>query len=278
MRIAIFADIHGNLPAFEAALRHARGLAPDRMVLCGDIINGGPDSRLCWDLANSLDVPLLRGNHERYVAHHHFPDSPSEWRTDRFLPTRWTAAQFSEAEKAAIMELPFALRLPEVPDVFFAHASARDDYDTVISHTPEEKIAAMFPGVTEKMIVRGHNHNQGIRPWGDKVIVTTGAIGLPLDHQIGAQYVSIDRDATAAGGWRVTHHIVPYDMNLVRARFRETGYLRDAGPMAQLLLREIITACPQVTPFLRWYNVLSPDGSLPLQEALRRYGDFDTEI
>ena len=275
MRIAVLADIHGNLPAFEAALRHARALSPDLMVICGDIINGGPDSRLCWELAASLGCSLLRGNHERYVALHHHPESPAEWRTDRFLPARWSAAQFSEAEKAALMQMPIALRLPDFPNLLFVHASARDDYDAIISHTPEEKIAPMFPGATEKYIIRGHNHNQGIRPWGEKIIVTVGSIGLPLDHQPSAQYAVLDQ---TANGWRITHHAVYYDMDAVRQRFQETGYLRDVGPMARLLLREVITACPQVLPFMRWYRVASPDESLPLPEALRRYGDFDTEI
>ena len=278
MRIAIFADIHGNLPAFEAAVAHARGLSPDLIVICGDIVNGGPDSRLCGELATSLNCAMLRGNHERYVAHHHAPDSPAEWRTDRFLPARWSAAQFSDDEKAAMMTLPIALRLSEVPDVLFVHASARDDYDTILPHTPEEKIAPMFPGVTEKIIVRAHNHLQGIRYWGDRTLVTTGAIGLPLDHQIAAQYTTLDKDVTAANGWRITHQAVPYDMNLVRARFKDTNYLREVGPMAQLLLREILTASPQVLPFLRWYLRVSPNDELPLWEALKRYGDFNTEI
>src|SRR4051812_38182210 len=62
MRIALFADIHGNLPAFEAALKHAATLSPDLTVVCGDVVNGCPDSRGCWDLAQSLGCPLLRGN------------------------------------------------------------------------------------------------------------------------------------------------------------------------------------------------------------------------
>ena len=40
MRIAVLSDIHGNLPAFEAALDHARQHKPDLMVIAGDIIIG----------------------------------------------------------------------------------------------------------------------------------------------------------------------------------------------------------------------------------------------
>ncbi len=41
MRLAIMADIHGNLPAFEAALEHARQQGVDQMVI------SSPDSRDC---------------------------------------------------------------------------------------------------------------------------------------------------------------------------------------------------------------------------------------
>ena len=36
MRIAILADIHGNLAAFEAALAHVRTLGVDQLVIAGD--------------------------------------------------------------------------------------------------------------------------------------------------------------------------------------------------------------------------------------------------
>jgi predicted phosphodiesterase len=54
MRIAILSDLHGNLPAFEAALDHARKHKPDAMVIAGDTIIGSPDSAACWQLARSL--------------------------------------------------------------------------------------------------------------------------------------------------------------------------------------------------------------------------------
>jgi Icc-related predicted phosphoesterase len=48
MRIAIIADIHGNLPALEAALAAVEKLRPDRLIVAGDIVDGAPDSAACW--------------------------------------------------------------------------------------------------------------------------------------------------------------------------------------------------------------------------------------
>ena len=73
MRLAVIADIHGNLPAFEAALEHVDRQQVDRLVILGDIVVGAPDSAACWNLARSLSCPILRGNNDRYVAHYDTP-------------------------------------------------------------------------------------------------------------------------------------------------------------------------------------------------------------
>src|SRR5277367_5169583 len=94
MRLAILADIHGNRVAFDAALAHARSQHPDKIILAGDIVVGSPDSADCWQRAISLNVPILRGNHERYVAEF----SPSQANDEQLAPIRWAAAQFKPDE------------------------------------------------------------------------------------------------------------------------------------------------------------------------------------
>lgn len=44
MRIAVIADIHGNLVAFEAAFDYIQTLGVDQLVIAGDVVNGAPDS------------------------------------------------------------------------------------------------------------------------------------------------------------------------------------------------------------------------------------------
>ncbi|WP_239504615.1 metallophosphoesterase family protein, partial [Stenotrophomonas maltophilia] len=41
LRIAFLSDIHGNREALETCLAHARGEAPDRFVVLGDIVGYG---------------------------------------------------------------------------------------------------------------------------------------------------------------------------------------------------------------------------------------------
>src|SRR5262245_26578719 len=169
MRIAILADIHGNLPAFEAALDHVAGQHVDQLIIAGDIVVGAPDSAACWRLARSLGCPIVRGNHERYLAHYGTPSAAPEWESEQFAPLRWAVAQFTQAERAAIAQLPLALRDPGWPDLLIVHASARSDKDSVAAYTPDSELAAMFPAVQERLIVRAHNHVGQVRLWDDRM-------------------------------------------------------------------------------------------------------------
>jgi predicted phosphodiesterase len=234
MRIAVLADIHGNLPAFEAALAHSRRQAVDHLVIAGDLINGAPDSRLCWQLAQTLDCTILRGNHERYVFDFDTPHAPPLWRTEQFGPVQWTVDQFSAAERRMLAELPLAMRLPDVPDLVFVHASTRRDNDGVQPYTPAADIAAMFAETPEHLIVRGHDHWCQVRLWNGHTIVTAGSVGMPLDEQITAQYVLLEQ---CNGHWEIQHQSVAYDHDAAVERFASTGYLQTAGPMARLMLQ-----------------------------------------
>lgn len=267
MRIAIFADIHGNLPAFEAVLQHARQQAPDLIIIAGDIVIGAPDSVACWQLAQSLACPIVRGNHERYLAHVGTAQGDPAWLTEQYKPVQWAAAQFTANERAAVAALPLTLSLPSAPDLLVVHASARSDRENLPASKPDADMAAMFP-VQERWIVRGHDHIARNHPWRDKQIFTVGSVGLPMDGNPAAQYLLLD---AVPHGWAVQHHTVDYALRLTLERFAATRYVEATGVMGRLFLREAVTATPHFVPFLRLYQQWTREAPLSLQAALDRY-------
>lgn len=268
MRIAVLGDIHGNLPALEAALQEIERLKPDQIVVMGDIVDGAPDSLACWRRAVELGVPMLRGNHERYVFDYGTPRASPEWSMAHFAPIRWAVAQCDEPSRAAMAALPMTLNLPSAPGVLFVHASARSDQDSVFMHTPEDHLEPMFAGTTAPLIVRGHNHLAGMRDWGSRRIVNLGAVGLPLDGHLAAQFGLLE---LRTDGWQVRHLAVPYDVDATLRRFRESGYLEAGGPMARLFLREVATATHHFVPFLRHYGHAVREGRVDLGQAIDRF-------
>jgi predicted phosphodiesterase len=268
MRIAVLADIHGNLPAFEAVLAHAASQKVDLLILAGDIINGAPDSAACWQLARSLNCPMLRGNHERYASDFGTPAADPAWDTELFAPLHWTLSQLSEQDRQEMSRLPLLLRIPEAPDLLIVHASERTDNDSIFAYTPEERFVDMFPCSEGRYIIRGHNHVGLVRLWDERYIITNGSVGLPLDGCPTAQYLLLEQKK---GGWRIQHQSVAYDQEQIIRRFRDTDYLSQTGPMGRLFFREVVTASEHLVPFLRLYGRWQKEEPLSLSAAVHKF-------
>ncbi len=279
MRIALIADIHGNLPALEAALAEIETLRPDKLVVAGDVVDGGPDSAACWRRVKALGCPVIRGNHERYVFDYGTPRADPAWSSPQFAPLRVARAELTDAEIAELAALPTRWSDPALPDLLVVHASLRGDNDSIFPYTSDAQIEPMFAGIAPevKVIVRGHNHACSTREWGGRRIVTTGSVGLPQDGNPAAQFLLLERGADHAGGgdtWHVRHRAVRYDVGATLRRFRESGYLDQAGPLGRLFYREMETGTHQVVPFLRFYGAARARGAQwTLEETLRRFYD-----
>ena len=118
MRIAVIADIHGNILALEAVLADlARRGGADRVVNLGDCVSGPLWPRETMERLEELGWPTVRGNHDRRVA-----DDPLDEMgpSDKFAYDRLT-----EAQRDRLAALPFRLML--APSVLAFHA--RPDYD-----------------------------------------------------------------------------------------------------------------------------------------------------
>ncbi|MBC8010620.1 MAG: metallophosphoesterase [Burkholderiales bacterium] len=274
MRIALIADIHGNLAALEAALAEIETLRPDRLIVAGDVVDGGPDTGACWRRVKALGVPVIRGNHERYIFDYGTPRADPAWISPQFAPLRVARAELSAAEIAELAALPPTWADPALPDLLVVHASLRGDNDSIFPYTPDVQIDPMFEGIAPavKLIVRGHNHACSTREWGARRIVTTGSVGLPQDGNPAAQFLVIERRVD--GEWHVLHRAVRYDVGATLRRFRESGYLDKAGPLGRLFYREMETGTHQVVPFLRFYGGARARGvQWTLEETLRRFYD-----
>lgn len=269
MRIAILADIHGNYAALEATLDAVARLRPDKLIVAGDVVDGAPDSAKCWERVQALGCPVLRGNHERYVFDFGTARADPLWASPQFAPLHFTRREFTAAQVQAMAALPMAWHDSSAPGVLVVHASPRSDADSVMPHTPVERLDEMFGETEAPVIVRAHNHVCSTRDWRGRRIVTTGAVGLPLDGNPEAQFCVLTR---TCGPWRVEHHKVPYDVQATLRRFRESGYLAEAGPVGRMFMREVATGAHHVVPFLRYvWQRRQHDPELALAQAERDY-------
>jgi predicted phosphodiesterase len=72
MKTLVFSDVHGNLPAFEKMIALEKNV--EAYICLGDLVNYGPWSNECVDLAMSLpNSTLIMGNHEEAFINGVYP-------------------------------------------------------------------------------------------------------------------------------------------------------------------------------------------------------------
>jgi predicted phosphodiesterase len=117
MRIAILADIHGNVLALEAVLADLKHRKVDQFVNLGDCVSGPLWPCETAELLRQLNWPTVRGNHDRWVT-----DWPPEkhYRGDAFAFQSLDTSQL-----AWLRALPSTRELRD--GVFACHGRPDDD-------------------------------------------------------------------------------------------------------------------------------------------------------
>jgi len=200
MRVAVLADIHGNLPALEAVLRDVEAAGVDAIVLNGDIADG-PMPGQTLDRLEQLAgrVIWVRGNTDRSLAAA-FDGTfqPSG------LPTNppagyfaWCAGRIGQTHRDRLASLPLTvtLAIDGLGAVAFCHGTARDDNEFILVDSPVEHYQAAFAGVTEQTVVLGHTHMPFDRVADTRRFVNPGSVGLPYGHT-GAAWALLGPDVT----------------------------------------------------------------------------------
>jgi predicted phosphodiesterase len=258
-RLAILADIHGNLPALEVVLADLAGFGVDHIVVAGDVVNWGPFSREVIELVAGSGWPVIRGNNEFYLLDYGTPRAPAAW-SDRqqyaLLP--WLFGQLGERWRRVVATWPdtLSLRYPAAPPLRIAHGTPSSAWATIFADDPDEQVIAQVGALPEDWLIVGHTHLPFDRTVGRVRILNPGSVGVPLDGTFSASYVILDGTPT---GWRPTFRRVPFDRQAIFAEFDRQGFLAACGVIGQLVLAEFRTARIQLYPFAHWRQACHPN-------------------
>jgi predicted phosphodiesterase len=205
VRVAALYDIHGNLPALDAALAEIRRERVDLIVVGGDAIIG-QDSAAVVRRLTTLDVPtrFISGNCERVVLADLAGGDISEVPAAYLGDVHRTAAEMDDECLRAIRSWPptCEVTIDGLGDVFFCHATARNDREIFNAQTPDADVAPMFERVAAPLVVCGHTHVQfdrtlgsaRLKPSRSLRIVNAGSVGMPFAPPPGAHWLLIGPD------------------------------------------------------------------------------------
>ncbi|MEM7482506.1 MAG: metallophosphoesterase family protein [Acidobacteriota bacterium] len=251
MRIAVIADIHGNVPALEAVLDHLVGRAVDEVLVGGDLVGRGPEGGRVVQRIGELGFPTIGGNHEEYLLDFRHGRVPAEWDTaEEWDAARWMAAELSDDDVRAIESLPFSLNRPGMRLV---HGTPSSNRDGIGPWTGDALLRRHWDEVPETLLVCAHTHRPLVRRVPNGLVVNVGSVGLPFNGDHAAQYAIFERPSDAPeGAWKVEPQRVPYDLGRTFAAYERTGFLAAGGITARLLRHELEHATPLLVPFLEW--------------------------
>jgi len=249
-RIAIFADIHGNLPALEAVLDDLAAQDVDEVLVGGDLVGRGPQGRAVVKRVAALGVPTLRGNHEDYLLGFRQGAVPEEWLTDeQWAASRWMADELDDSAARFISGLPFSFVARTAPEVRLVHGTPGSNEEGIGPWCRKDEIEGHLAAVAEPVLVCAHTHRPLIHRSVNGLVVNVGSVGLPFNRDRRAQYAVLHRES---GDWRVELRQVPYDLDCILEVYETSGFLAEGGVTARLLRMELEHASPVLVPFLHW--------------------------
>jgi putative phosphoesterase len=189
MRVAVLADVHGNLPALRAVLAEVDGEGVDAIVVAGDVV-GGPYPREALELLAARPEALLwiGGNSEREAVAAWSGEPPAD--DDAGRAAAWTAARLDREWRDELSSWPIAAALD---GVLYCHGSPRRDDEVLTRATADEVLVEALGGVDEAVVVGGHTHQQFIRTVaGAPACVNAGSVGIPYEGRAGAFWLIMD--------------------------------------------------------------------------------------
>ncbi len=220
MRVAVIADIHGNLPALQAVLDDIEAAGVDITVNLGDLLAGPIDPAGTAALLRGLDLPTVSGNHERAMLDPGTLDPIDSW----------SRKHVAESDLQWLASLPATMSI--AGDLFLCQGTPQSDSAPWLDNwfsgrnnaLPDEgQVAGPADGLRFPVLLCGHTHvARAVRLTDGRLVVNPGSVGLQLLYGApDARYAILER---RAGMWQVTLRLVPYDWERAGRQAQSNGF------------------------------------------------------
>jgi diadenosine tetraphosphatase ApaH/serine/threonine PP2A family protein phosphatase len=229
--LALLSDLHANLEALHACLKHARSSGARRYAFLGDLVGYGADPRAVVELVRqhaAEGAVIVQGNHDAAVA-----GSVNGMNEDARQGVAWTREALDAEARAWLSSLPLSAREGEI---CFVHATAADPRGwTYVEDAASAEKSVRASGATwtfsghvhRQMLWFGSDRMKAFRPTSGvtlpvgrnrKWLATVGSVGQPRERNPAAAYALFDLKRET-----LTFHRVPYDHAAAAKKIRAAG-------------------------------------------------------
>ncbi|AZA79506.1 metallophosphoesterase [Chryseobacterium sp. G0186] len=199
IQVAVFSDVHGNLPALEAVLNDIDQRGIYQRFCLGDLVDFAPWGNEVIERIKSLNIPCLLGNHDERIAFD-LPVSPlskhsAEETEARFVAIDHSKKNITTANKKFLSELPFHLQLNYKTgnkhwSIQLVHSTLERNDTYLYESENDEVFVSMLEASNTDMIVMGHTHLSFKKQIdNNKWAVNCGSVGRSKEENRLASYL-----------------------------------------------------------------------------------------
>lgn len=192
MKIALFSDIHANLPALHAFFNSIETQKPDCLYCLGDLVGYHIWPNEVISAICGRGIATIAGNHDAKVA-----DLTEAQRT---APSgkNYAYSLIGADERNYLATLPAHIRLefqlPGGPvSLLLVHGSPTSNDEYLLQDKPEAEFLDVFQKTGADILCFGHSHKPYYRTLKDgdryRHAINTGSIGKPKDGDPRGGYV-----------------------------------------------------------------------------------------
>lgn len=197
MKIALIADIHSNMEAFEAVLKHIDNQRIKNIICIGDIVGYGANPNECCDIIKQRKIPTCMGNHDINAV---TLKEITRFNDYAQAALQWTNKQLTEANKKFLQKLPKILNIKLANKTILAvHGSLNDPlFEYIYPTTSDTVIKDLLTRSKSNILIMGHTHMPFIKRYEFKLVLNPGSVGQPRDNIPEASYISFDLETSTA--------------------------------------------------------------------------------
>lgn len=207
MRIALFSDIHANLPALEAVLEDIDAQKPDAVFCLGDLVGYATWPNEVVSAIRSRSIPTIAGNYDEGVGLNS-DDCGCAYKTDEdrergAQSIGWTNRAIADENRQWLNGLPRHIRVEygsqtEPFTLLMVHGSPRKINEYLFEDRPENSFTRMMNESHADAMFFGHTHKpfyKRIESQGEngepryRHAINIGSVGKPKDGDPTACYV-----------------------------------------------------------------------------------------
>ncbi|MFN2457637.1 MAG: metallophosphoesterase [Chitinophagaceae bacterium] len=236
MRIALFSDIHANLPALESCLKSMEEQMPDAVYCLGDLVGYNIWANEVINEIRRRGIPTIAGNYDQGIGLTS-DDCGCAYKTEPEKEMGKISISFTNSivksdERNYLRTLPAHIRVEfqlnnDKLNLLLVHGSPRKINEYLFEDREEKSMLRIMEGANADIMCFGHTHQPYHRilptgPTGNthyRHAINIGSVGKPKDNNPNGCYVilTINAESSVTNKEAVQVTFIRFEYNIEKA-------------------------------------------------------------